>query len=88
LIKNYMEDIVDLKLPDILAKYTDICKCSKCIEDIKALALNKLPPHYVVTSQGLLYTKTNELVNQFDTDVITEIVIAIETVSKSPRHEK
>lgn len=87
MLKNHMEDIVDLELPIVLARYTDICKCPKCVDDIKAIALNKLAPRYVVTSKGLVYTKINELVNQFEADVTIVIVIAIKIVSQNPRHE-
>ena len=87
MLKNHMEDVVDLRLPVILVRYTDICKCPKCVDDIKAIALNKLPPRYVVTSKGLLYTKINELIDQFETDVTIDIVMAIEIVSQNPRHE-
>jgi len=87
MLKNHMEDVVDLKVPVILGRYTDICKCPKCVDDIKAIALNRLPPHYVVTSKGLLYAKVNELVNQFETDVTIDIVLAIQIVSQNPRHE-
>lgn len=81
-----MEDIIEEKLPAILNKYTDICKCQICVEDIKAIVLNKLPPHYAATEKGVLYIKTNELVTQFETDIIKEVVMAIEVVSQKPRH--
>lgn len=88
MVKNYMEDIVDVILPSVLGNYEDVCKCSKCMEDIKAITLNKLQPHYVATETGLVYTKINELVIQFRADVIKEVVKAIEVVSKSPKHKK
>ena len=87
MIKNYMEDVVNQILPNILEKYEGICKCDLCIDDIKTMVLNNLKPHYIVTEKGRLYTKTNELVIQFNTDVIKEIVKATEIVSKNPRHE-
>lgn len=83
-----MEDIVDLILPSVLNDCNDICKCSQCVEDMKAIMLNRLQPHYVVTERGLVYTKVNELVVQFRADVIKEAVMAIDIVSKNPRHTK
>ncbi|MDP4087705.1 MAG: late competence development ComFB family protein [Bacillota bacterium] len=86
MVRNYMEDILDLILPNVLNDCNGICKCSQCVEDIKAIALNNLQPHYVVTEKGMVYTKVNELVVQFRADVIKEAVRAIDIVSMNPRH--
>ncbi|MEL5864151.1 late competence development ComFB family protein [Clostridium cochlearium] len=86
MIKNYMEVIVDDLFPTIIDEYMDICKCDKCIDDIKAIALNNLEPIYVVSEKGNMYAKSNELNVQFRTDVIKELTEAIEIVSENPRH--
>ncbi|MBE6066026.1 late competence development ComFB family protein [Clostridium cochlearium] len=86
MIKNYMEVIVDDLFPTIVDEYMDICKCDKCIDDIKAIALNNLEPIYVVSEKGNMYAKSNELNVQFRTDVIKELTEAIEIVSENPRH--
>jgi len=86
MIKNYIEDVVERLVPEILNEYTDICKCPMCVEDIKAIALNSIPPKYSVSEKGLLYIKTNELITQFKMDIVKEIVIAINIVSENPRH--
>ena len=86
MIRNYMEDAVNHLLPSILNEYSDICKCSKCIEDIKAMALNKLKPLYSVTDEGTLYLKIDEMQQQFKADVMQEIIKSIEIVSKNPKH--
>lgn len=88
MLKNYMEIVIDQALPAILKKYNNICTCDRCIEDIKAIALNKFMPLYVVTEKGVVYSKINQLNIQFDTDVISEITKAVEIVSKNPRHNK
>lgn len=88
MIKNYMELVVDHTLPSVLEEYKDVCQCPRCIEDIKALTLNNLKPLYVVTEKGEVYVKINELMTQFQADVIQEIVPAIEMVSKNPRHQE
>lgn len=87
MIKNYMESVVDNWLPKIISKYENICKCERCIEDIKAIALNGLKPTYVATQKGEVYTKVNELQTQFSTDTIRELTKAIEIVSKNPNHD-
>ncbi len=73
-------------LPTVLDKYSDICKCEKCIDDIKAITLNSLKPLYVVTEEGNIFAKTNELSIQFKADVLGALTKAIEIVSKNPKH--
>ncbi|MEA1973982.1 MAG: late competence development ComFB family protein [Bacillota bacterium] len=86
-VHNYMENAVDLLLKDLLKKYEDMCKCDMCINDIKAIALNKLKPHYVSTKKGNLYTKVDEMNLQFDIDIYKALIEAIEIVRENPRHE-
>ncbi|WP_343216140.1 late competence development ComFB family protein [Clostridium mobile] len=86
MIKNYMEAMVENLLPSTLNKYSDICKCEKCVDDIKAIALNNLKPLYVVTEKGNIFVKTNELNIQFKADVLGALTRAIEIVSENPKH--
>lgn len=83
---NYMEIVIDNLIPTVLDKYSYMCTCQKCIEDIKAISLNRLKPLYVVSEEGQLYIKVNELTMQFKVDAITEIVRAIDIVSNNPKH--
>lgn len=85
-IKNYMEDIVEMFLDNII-KDMDVCKCDQCRADIIAIVLNQLPTKYVVTKEGETYSKTNILIQQFEIDVISAIAKATELVKKNPRHE-
>lgn len=86
LLKNYMEEAVDSALEEILARKDDVCKCERCKLDIKALALNHLPPRYVVTDLGYAYTKANELAAQFKADIAVAITNALKVIKKNPRH--
>ncbi len=83
---NYMEDIVEDTLEKLLSEREDVCKCERCKLDIIALALNRLPPKYVVTQKGRIYTKLAELELQLKADVVKEITKAIEIVKKNPQH--
>lgn len=85
-LKNYMEDIV-ISTTESILKLLNICKCEKCRLDIIALALNDLPPKYIVTEKGELYTKLNELENQFGVDVQAAIIKAALLVGKNPKHD-
>ncbi|SHH07800.1 late competence development ComFB family protein [Tepidibacter thalassicus] len=83
-LKNYMEEMVDVILEKVLQKYEGICKCEKCILDIKAIALNNLSPKYCVTQKGKVFVKLNEMDSQFNADIMNQLVKAIEIVSKNP----
>ncbi len=85
-VYNYMEYIVQDALEDILKNKGDICKCQKCRLDMQALALNKLPPKYVVSEKGRVFTKLQEVEIQFRADVLREVTKAITQVSKNPTH--
>lgn len=85
-ISNYMERIVTENLEWLLAEKEDICKCYKCKLDMMIWALNRLPPKYVVTEKGRMYTKLKEQEIQFKVDVVKELTKAIMRVSRNPRH--
>ena len=86
-MKNYMEPCVNNMLVPIL-KGINSCTCEKCKLDIMAIALNSLPPKYIVTTKGQLFTKVSALQQQFDVDIIAAITKAAVIVSRAPRHEK
>ena len=85
--RNYMEDLVQAKMPDVLKTMPEICLCDRCKLDILAHALNNSPPKYVVSTRGKIYAKLNVLQGQFEVDVVRAITDAAMTVSKRPRHD-
>jgi len=84
-IKNYMEDVVAHVLKNILPDL-DVCRCEICQMDMMAYALNHLPPKYVVTPKGELYSKLSELMQQAEIDVEVALAEAAKVVSRNPRH--
>jgi len=86
-IKNYMEEIVFNQMKDILNDI-NMCTCDKCLLDIAAIALNDLPPKYIVTEKGELYSKINTLGQQFEVDVVAAITKAAVLVKRKPRHNE
>jgi competence protein ComFB len=86
MITNYMELVVDRLLVKVLEGYENICKCEICKDDIKARTLNQFKPLYYADDKGSAYSKLNELTVQFKPEVIKEIVMSVEIVSKNPRH--
>lgn len=86
-MKNYMEEIVISAMDDIL-KDINMCNCTKCKLDIAAKALNDLPPQYIVTRKGEIYSKINCLKVQFEVDVISAITKAAILVKRNPMHDE
>lgn len=86
-VKNYMELYVWDMLDRVLEKQEKVCKCEQCRYDIVALALNDLPPRYVVSEKGETYTRAKSLEQQFMIDVIAKITHAATVVAQHPRHE-
>ncbi|MDW7673467.1 MAG: late competence development ComFB family protein [Bacillota bacterium] len=86
-LKNYMEVMVLQAIDELLKKRSDICRCEKCRLDIAAKALNSLPPKYIVSYHGEVYTKTSVLQNQSNADVLRAVTQAIMHVSRNPHHE-
>lgn len=86
-ILNYMEMIVKRTLDELLedTAYRQADFSEKVKMDILAYALNHLPPRYVVTEKGHLYTRLDELKQQFRTDILVELSKAIKHVKANPR---
>jgi len=85
-IQNYMEDVVQDEMEELLSERDNVCKCNKCKLDMMVWALNRLPARYVITDRGRLYTKLKEQEVQFKTDVVKVLTRAIDFVSKNPQH--
>lgn len=86
-LENYMEIAVEHILPHMLKAFPDICQCEHCMLDVKAIALNQLKPHYIVSDMGEMYSKLDENRTQFEADVMKALVEAIIQVRSKPRHE-
>jgi len=86
-VRNYMETCVN-ELLDVILGNLGACKCENCRNDTMAIALNNLPPKYVVTKRGEMYTKINNLQQQHDIDIISAVAKATKIVGQNPRHDE
>ncbi|MGN0649379.1 MAG: late competence development ComFB family protein [Oscillospiraceae bacterium] len=82
---NMMEGFVDETLESML-KSENCCKCERCKEDMKAIALNALPAKYVSTHNGELFSKLDSTIRQNSVDITIAIANAIACVSSRPTH--
>ncbi|MCI1966091.1 MAG: late competence development ComFB family protein [Oscillospiraceae bacterium] len=81
-IVNMMEEIVLSKLDGVLSRF-QCCRCDRCKKDIVALALNKLPPRYMVLVHG---QPVPDIDAQTNAQVITAMIQAAIRVRAKPRH--
>lgn len=82
---NVMERIVKEKLEEMLNN-EKCCKCERCVEDMTARALNKLPAKYVSTHNGELFSKLDSSIRQNSVDINIAVAEAIECIAKNPSH--
>ena len=85
-LKNSNEDLVADLTKEIMAE-TDMCHCDKCRLDVMALALNHLPPAYVVTFKGELFANIEATTLQNQADAMAAVIRAIAQVKSSPKHD-
>lgn len=84
ILVNLMEELVLARLDATVDRF-NCCKCDKCKKDIAALALNRLPPRYVVMKeQDEERRRQNEVIHA--SEVTGALVQAILVVKKQPRH--
>jgi competence protein ComFB len=82
ILVNTMESIVLEKLDYVLSR-CQCCKCDRCKKDIVAKALNKLPPKYMVLTDGQLTPDVDQHTN---TQVVSAMIQAVLAVRAKPRH--
>lgn len=86
-LKNYMETLLIEKLDEVIDQL-DCCKCKKCRMDIMSYALNRLPPKYVATYEGQVYSKLDTLSVQYETDLMCALYQAAKVVGANPHHSE
>lgn len=84
---NVMQVLVEEKAPKYI-KMLGVCECPRCAEDVKALALNHLPPKYVVMDHGDMIPRLTYYEGKFNSDIITQLVAACQAVQKTPHHNR
>lgn len=83
---NVMETLVEEKANKYINLF-GLCKCQRCVADVKAYALNHLSPKYVVMRTGEVIPRITLYENQFSAEVTAQILNACKIVMASPRHD-
>lgn len=91
MVYNYTEEAVRRMLPEVWKDYLktnpQTCTCDLCRDDIMALALNQLPPHYVASEEGTIFTSVSFERIGGKAQVVAAITRAIAQVAQKPRHK-
>ncbi|WP_297240272.1 late competence development ComFB family protein [uncultured Flavonifractor sp.] len=82
---NVMEELVEEPLRKYI-KLFGLCDCPRCVADVRALALSRLPAKYVVLSRASLSPLLSFYQAKFDSALVTQVIYACKTVMESPRH--
>ena len=84
---NVMQVLVEEKAPKYV-KMFGLCSCERCMEDVKAYALNHLPPKYVVLEPGDRVPRITVYDGKFSSDVVAQLLQACKVVHETPHHSR
>ncbi len=84
-VQNVMEDVVG-EIIDNIIEITGMCGCPKCRADVMALSLNKLPPKYVATQTGNVFSHMEATATQMQAEITVAVMTAVEMVTRNPKH--
>lgn len=87
-LKNHTEIVVQQVLQDYLRKNQLSCSCERCQADIMALALNRLPARYYVSSRGEIMTQWESQALPDQARIMSEVVRAAQQVNETPSHSR
>ena len=82
---NVMEYLVEERLEKYV-KLFGLCSCQRCLADVRALALSRLPAKYVVLPSSSVTPMLSLYQAKFDSMVIAEVIQACKSVMENPRH--
>lgn len=83
---NVIQALVEEKASKYIQLF-GLCQCPRCEMDVKALALNNLPPKYVVMHQGEKIPRLTLYEGRYNTAVTAQLLRACKTVMETPRHD-
>ena len=81
ILVNLAELAVKERLNEALNRFK-CCECDRCIKDIMAIAVNALPPKYVVRNEQDIAVE----LRKYEGDVVGALVNAVLKVKNNPRH--
>lgn len=83
---NIMQALVEEKCMKYMNMF-GLCTCSRCIADVKALALSNLSPKYSVMHEGQVIPMLTVYEGRFNSTLTAQILSACKIVTENPRHK-
>lgn len=84
---NVMQVLVEEKAEKYIRLF-GLCTCKRCQEDVKALALNHLPPKYVVMDEYDSIPKLTFYEGKYSSDITAQLLQACKVVMGTPHHDR
>lgn len=82
---NIMQALVNEKSGKYIRLF-GICDCSRCVADVRALALTNLPPKYSVMKKGEVIPMLTVYEGRYSTALTAQLINACKVVMDNPRH--
>lgn len=86
-VQNVTEELVEQFMTSCMQSL-GMCTCPICQADVKAYALNHLPPQYAVSVSGKAFLRAASMSTQSEADIIAAIMQAAILVKDSPHHDR
>ncbi len=84
---NLMERLLERQDIEKYMSQYNVCKCPKCIADVKARTLTNLPAKYISSEGGFEEASMNFYENKYKIRMLTELIRACIAVRNNPRHD-
>lgn len=85
-IRNVMENVVKGVISKHKHQLHLNCDCDRCLDDITAISLNKLPPRYIVNEEHNPYVRAmHEADSQGVMNILMIVAQSATIVSNNPR---
>ncbi|AGN38103.1 late competence development ComFB family protein [Bacillus paralicheniformis] len=84
MLVNAKEAVLEELFDQYIEQLHMSCKCSRCREDVLALALNAVKPQYVTDESKLTYIKAELVDKQKNTSMLVTLAEAARKVNDNP----
>ncbi len=85
MLVNLYEEVVRRRATETMQQL-GVCACDECLEDVCAIALNRLPSKYVSSRGGEVFSQFSINTTQGGAELTTALIMAAKKVSDNPRH--
>lgn len=83
-------NVMQILVSENVHRYVDmfqVCRCSRCMADVQALALTNLPAKYVVMDRGKFSSMLGFYRHSYSSAVMIELTKACNVVKQNPHHK-